>query len=208
MSRGRRIHRGLGLLVGFALAVRLCARLLPPAGPRYRFRRSWRETIRLRDGTKARLRLIRPEDKPLVVAGMQHLSPESRYRRFHDYRAGFSDAELRYLTEVDGVNHFALGAMRAGAGPREGLGVARFVRLPDLPGAAEAALVVADEAQGQGLGSALFLRLMEAARERGIHTLRCHVLASNAPMLHLLARIAPDASAQVEGATVTVDISL
>ena len=40
----------------------------------------WAE--RLRDGEQIVIRPIRPEDRSELAAGMQRLSPESRYRRF------------------------------------------------------------------------------------------------------------------------------
>ena len=39
---------------------------------------------------------------------------------------------------------------------------------------------------GQGLGSRLMKRLMEAAREQGLTTIRGQVLADNEPMLGLM----------------------
>src|SRR5207244_92171 len=107
--------------------------------------------------------------------GFAGLSAESRYRRFFSAKDRLSEAELRYLTEVDGVDHFALGALHDG----EGAGVARFVRLRDRPDTAEAAIVVVDERQGCGLGRLLLTRLTEAARERGITRFRSDVLARN-----------------------------
>jgi hypothetical protein len=48
------------------------------------------------------VRPIAPEDKPLLVAGLQKLSARTVYRRFMSPKTRFTDAELRYLTEVDG----------------------------------------------------------------------------------------------------------
>ena len=201
---------------GAALAVlavhRFCqrrqsARLLQVRG-RYQFHDAYREVIRLRNGTRAWLRPVHPNDKALLVAGMEHLSPDSRYQRFHRAKTAFTNTELRYLTEVDGVNHFALGAGQVdGKGQtRTGLGVARFVRLPDDPSMAEAAVVVADEMQG--LGRALFLRLIAAARERGVATVRCYVLGSNIAMRRLVAAVAPEATTATESETLVFDIPL
>jgi hypothetical protein len=49
-----------------------------------------------------RLRGIRPEDKPLLQEALTRLSRESIERRFLAAKPRFTDAELRYLTEVDG----------------------------------------------------------------------------------------------------------
>src|SRR5207245_4362935 len=96
------------------------------------------------------------------------LSPTSRYRRFLSAKDHLTDREWRYFTEVDGINHFALGAVRHADGQEEGLGVARFIRLIDRPTVAEPAVVVADPWQRKGLGRLLLARLVAAASERGI----------------------------------------
>jgi hypothetical protein len=43
---------------------------------------SRRKTITLRDGARATLRPIAPEDTPLLAASFERLSEDSRYRRF------------------------------------------------------------------------------------------------------------------------------
>ena len=53
------------------------------------------------------IRPILPEDKPLLVAGLRALSPESAMKRFLSPKVSFSAAELRYLTEVDQRDHIA-----------------------------------------------------------------------------------------------------
>jgi GNAT superfamily N-acetyltransferase len=180
-------------------------------GPRF-FSLDYAEDAVLGDGTQVRLRLIRPEDKDLLRAGFDRLSPESRYARFLAPKSSLSDDELRYLCEVDHENHLAIGAVRehreadASPGP-VGLGIARFIRLSD-PGTAEAAIAVADEAQHRGLGRLLFLRLVAAAAERGIERFRCEVLGSNAGMAGLLAQIAPDRSVEVGSGVMSIEMAL
>ena len=146
----------------------------------------------MRDGSVALVRLLRSTDKQLLVAGFEHLSPESRYRRFFTYKHRLTPKELAYLTEVDGEHHFALGAARVLAdGSEQGLGVARFVRWPKEPDVAEAAIAVIDREQGKGLGSILLQRLFAAARERGVTRFRCDVLATNDAMKDLVRELAP-----------------
>ena len=53
------------------------------------------------------IRPIAPSDKPLLVAGLRALSPESAMKRFLSPKVSFSAAELRYLTEVDQRDHIA-----------------------------------------------------------------------------------------------------
>lgn len=153
------------------------------------FDEHYREETELKDGTRVLLRVMRPEDGPLLRRGFERLSAESRYLRFMGTKAELSDADLEALTALDGADRFAIGAIRADTegGETEGLGVARFARLPADPEVAEAAVTVVDEAQGQGLGSLLLRRLAAAARERGVQRFCGDVLSANATMRRLLA---------------------
>ena len=156
---------------------------------RFHFDERYRETARLEDGTRVVLRVLRPEDRALLLRGFERLSPESRYLRFMGSKAELTESELEALTDLDGVDRFAIGAARVhdSGAEAEGLGVARFARLPEDPEVAEAAVTVVDEAQGRGLGSLLLRRLAAAARERGVRRFRGDILAYNEPMRRLLA---------------------
>ena len=178
--------------------------------PRF-FSLDYVERAVLHNGTKVQLRLVIPEDKELLRAGFERLSPESRYARFLAPKSALSDDELRYLCEVDHENHLAIGAVRdddTRGSDMVGLGIARFIRLPDPPNTAEAAIAVADEMHHQGLGKLLFLRLVAAAAERGIERFRCEVLGSNAGMAGLLAQISPDRSIEVGSGLMSIEIAL
>ncbi len=146
----------------------------------------------LADGRAVLLRAVTPASKPLIAAALLRLSPESSRRRFFTPRFRLSDAELDRLTDLDGNDRYAIGAIAVRAdGALEGVGVARYTREADEPRAAEAAVVVIDEYQGLGLGKLLLRRLAAAALRRGIDRLRGIVLRDNDPMLGLLARHAP-----------------
>lgn len=160
-----------------------------PLPNRYHFDEHYREDAELRDGTSVQLRLVRPADRELLRGGFHGLSGRSRYLRFMGAKANLTEAELEALTTLDGMDHLAIGALRwdPASGAAEGLAVARFVRLPQEPDVAEAAVTVVDAVQRQGLGSLLLRRLAAAARERGIRWFRGDVLACNEPMRRLLA---------------------
>jgi GNAT superfamily N-acetyltransferase len=183
--------------------------------PRF-FSLDYLERAVLQDGTPVLLRLIRPEDKDLLRAGFERLSPASRYARFLAPKHALSDDELRYLCEVDHETHVAIGAVletppAAGddaPAPPVGLAIARFIRLADPANTAEAAIAVTDDAQHRGLGKLLFMRLVAAAAERGIERFRCEVLGSNAGMAALLAQISPDRSVEVGGGMMSIEIAL
>ena len=141
------------------------------------------EEVVLRDGSVVLVRPVRPEDKELLVRGWERFGEESRYRRFMGGKGSLSEHDLAYFTEVDHANHEALGARDAETG--EGVGVARYVRLPADPAAAEAAVAVVDDWQHRGLGGELLRRLTERARENGIERFRARLFAFNHSMLAL-----------------------
>ncbi|MBI5478070.1 MAG: GNAT family N-acetyltransferase [Deltaproteobacteria bacterium] len=172
-----------------------------------RFDQGYKEDVTLSDGTAVRLRCVRPSDKGLLLEGFDRLSPESRYRRFFTEKAGLSEADLRYLTEVDGVRHFALGALcRDEAGRQQGIGVTRFVSLDGE--VAEPAVAVIDDMQGKGLGRILFHRLVAAAVERGIQRFSAEVLATNDPMRAILGEVSLDYGRVSDAGVLVIDVPL
>lgn len=93
-----------------------------------------------------------------------------------------SEAELTRLTALDHRDHEALVALDDAG---ELIGVARCIRLEHRPTAAEAAVTVADDWQGQGIGTELLTRLIERAEQIGIETFVASCLAHNDDMLIL-----------------------
>jgi RimJ/RimL family protein N-acetyltransferase len=132
------------------------------------------------------LRPIRSDDKVELAAALERLSPESRRLRFLTAKPRLTGAELRYLTEIDGVNHVALVAVRDDG---HIVAVGRFVRLSDAPDTAEFAIVVGDPYQGQGLGRAVAHALAEMARERGVRRFAATALSDNVAVHRLLGTI-------------------
>jgi GNAT superfamily N-acetyltransferase len=132
----------------------------------------------LPDGTRVRLRFIAPSDKALLARGMSELSPQSRHQRFFTPKTRLSEGELRWFTEVDGRDHVAIVAVFE-SDPGRLAGVARCVRDPEHPDAAEAAITVCDGLQGQGLGRALGLALADVAKALGVKRFTASLLGTN-----------------------------
>jgi GNAT superfamily N-acetyltransferase len=137
--------------------------------------------IALRDGMPILVRPILPEDKDRLREGLTRLSRASRYRRF--------------LTALDPTQP-----------AQPGLGVARYVRLPEDPTTAEAAVTVLDQYQGRGIGTILLEVLAASARQHGIRRFRAYVLAENVTMVEILR----DLGAMVvrDGSLLRVDVSI
>lgn len=175
-----------------------------------RFGTDYEETRRLPDGTPVRMRLLRPDDRAKLLAGFDRLSDDSRYARFFTAMPRLSDATLDRLLAMDGWNHLAIAAEAGDQPPEtaEGLGVARFIRLPEAEDVAEAAVAVVDHMQHRGLGTLLLARLSAAAHERGIRHFRAEVMRTNQAMVSLLHGIDAQAHATYDGAVAIYDLAI
>lgn len=130
----------------------------------------------LRDGGTILLRPLAPADRGRLQRGLAWMSDASRYTRFLSPVVRFTDAELRYLCDVDQRTHVAWGALDPSAPQVPGAGVARYVLLADEPGVAEIAIAVVDPYQRRGVGEALLAALCHEALSAGVHSLRATVL--------------------------------
>ena len=161
--------------------------------------------VTLRDGSLVTVRPISRQDAAPLRAGFKRLSQESRYRRFLSPMQKLTGPMLRYLTGVDHHDHEALVAVGADGTL---VGVARFVRRPSDPEAAEVAVTVADDRQGRGLGTALLGLLADRARAEGIRRFTALILASNREMLELVKDLGPVRTVEQAGGTVELEITL
>lgn len=159
------------------------------------------ERIVLPDGTPALVRPIRRDGGPVLVEALRRLSPQARYQRFLSAKGTLSESELNYLTGYDGVNHLELVLVVADAHGTERfpVAVAQCVRERDDPALAEVAIVVADEWQRRGVGTALFRSLARRAWEVGIRRWKALMLAQNAGARKLLERVGTKRSERPEG---------
>jgi GNAT superfamily N-acetyltransferase len=132
------------------------------------------------------IRPIARTDRQRLAEAFSELSEDTRRRRFGGLASQLGARELDRLTDVDHHEHEALAAVAPGDGRI--VGVARYIALPDDPGAAEVAIAVDDEWQGRGLGRRLMRRLAERASDEGITRLLAYVGADNRPVLGWIAR--------------------
>jgi RimJ/RimL family protein N-acetyltransferase len=144
----------------------------------------------LNDGRRVAIRPIGPDDHERLRASHARLSPESRYRRFLATKPELTSADARYLVEIDGSDHLALVATLPDEPDEPIVAVARYIRLPDDPAAAEYAIVVGDDYQRQGLGGELMARLAQAAVARGVKRFRATMLADNIAIQRVTANLA------------------
>jgi GNAT superfamily N-acetyltransferase len=140
------------------------------------------ERVRTSGGADLLIRQVRPEDKELIAAGIERLSPQSRYRRFFRPLDQLSERDLAYLTEIDHTDHEALAAIDPETGDL--VGVARYVRGAE-PHLAEVSVAVGDPWHRRGVATALLERLVERARQAGITHFVALVMDENVEAISL-----------------------
>ncbi|SHH54715.1 bifunctional acetate--CoA ligase family protein/GNAT family N-acetyltransferase [Pollutimonas bauzanensis] len=148
-----------------------------------------------KDGKPWLLRPIRPEDAEPLQEFVRGLSDESRYMRFVSMLRELTPRMLARYTRIDYDRELALVATvqvpnpEHRGHPREQIiGFAHYLRNADGRGA-EYALVIGDAWQRRGLGAQLMGGLIEAAQGQGLTYIDGVVLATNRPMLSLMAHL-------------------
>jgi acetyltransferase len=202
------------LLAGPDRVIALDARLvLAPVGaplPRlaiHPYPNQYTAAIKLRDGSEATVRAIRPEDEPLIIALHASHSENTIRMRFFSMVKTLSRDSLIRLCHLDYDREMALVAVRRDGDGDKIMGVSRYYLNPET-GVAEFALVVGDAYHRHGLGRQLMERLIGVAKERGVRTLSGLVLADNVPMLRLMASLGFSPPLPVEAGVVAVEMLL
>ncbi len=148
---------------------------------------------KMKDGTPVTIRLIRPEDEPLMVKFHEALSERSVYLRyFHITKLSQRVAHDR-LTRIcflDYDREIALLAERVvpDSGEHEVLAIGRMTKLRDS-NSAEIAFLVRDQFQRRGLGSELLRRLVKIARDERLESIVAYVLEENTEMQSLFRKL-------------------
>jgi acetate---CoA ligase (ADP-forming) len=136
--------------------------------------------VPLRDGSTVRVRPVRAEDRDELRAFFGRLSEDSRAFRFFSAAVNL-DRMAEWAIDVDYVGRYGLVATSGEEGRM--VGHASYIRGGD--GRAEVAFAIADELQGQGLGTILLAHLAEAAAEHGIGLFEAEVLPENHRMVEV-----------------------
>jgi GNAT superfamily N-acetyltransferase len=125
---------------------------------------------------------LEPGDVQAVISMLGRCSPATRYRRFHGVTDGRSHV-TQLLAEIP--DRGAYGAWIGGSC----IGLASLA--VDGRGSAQIGVLVEDNWQGCGAGSALMAALVARARQLRLRVLEADVLADDRFLLGLLARIGP-----------------
>jgi acetyltransferase len=146
-----------------------------------------------RNGMRALIRPIRPEDEPAMVKFHETLSERSVYLRFfHMEKLSSRVAHDRLLRKcfIDYGREMALVAERVnstGDAEREIVAVGRLTRASGER-EAEVAVLVSDRYQRLGLGSELLGRLIQVARDEKLERITATILPENMNMRALAER--------------------
>lgn len=160
------------------------------------------EPVTLADGARILIRPIEPGDAGELAAGLAHLGAVSRFRVFGERVSHLTRQELADLTHVDHSSSDALVALDAATG--EGVGIARYERVPGDATRAEVSCAVLDAWQHRGVGSALAERLAARARAAGIERCTALLVLGNERGRRLLAHVADEVAERRDGGTVAV----
>lgn len=136
--------------------------------------------VTLRDGALLRVRPLLRADRDRLAIGFEDLSEAARYQRFLTPVSHLSTSQLKYLTDIDHVGHFAWGAETESG---IGIAIARYVRIDS--DVAEAAFTITDDFQGRGLGWMLLQALAMVGAFHGFQRFEMTMLADNTAMSHL-----------------------
>jgi len=136
-----------------------------------------------------RIRLLTPEDRTLLAALAERVSPETAVARFHGPVSVLTDRMLDRLLDLEPGRHEAVIA-EDGKGI---VGVARYVRDDPSAATAEVAIVIADDCHHVGVGRALMTELAAVAHQAGITRFRASVLATNDVARRFITALAPNA---------------
>jgi len=111
------------------------------------------------------------------------------------------------FTQLDYDRELALIAVQENAEVETELGVARYVMNTDGE-SCEFALVVADEWQNRGIGTALMQALIEAARQRGFKRIEGEILTENTNMRALVEKLGFSVDSKPEEMTIVFAVKL
>ena len=141
-------------------------------------------------------RSLRGCEKQPVREFYDHLSPRTRYLRFFSPMPVLPDSVLNLIACGDDQQHLTLLAQVPGERASEIVAVGNIG--PSDDGAAELALVVRDDYQRQGIGTALASNILSAAEARGVDRFVAFVLWENVTVIRkLLAHVADMVSARM-----------
>jgi acetyltransferase len=168
---------------------------------------SWK----MKDGNEVVIRPIRPEDEPLMISFHEKLSERSVYLRYFQplkLTQRTAHERLTRICFIDYNREMALVAERKNsAGKPELLAIGRLSKIHGRD-EAELAAVAIDAAQHKGLGTELYRRLIEVAREAKLTKLISNMLPENREMRALCVKLGFKMNSSLEDNMIRAELNL
>lgn len=151
----------------------------PPAG--------YTENATLKDGRRVTLRPIRLEDTPKLREAYSRLSAETIYLRFFTTAKELTEQQAIQFATVDYHERMAFVSEADEDGEPHIVAVARYSIIPGIsPCTAEAAIVVRDDYQSNGLGLLSMRSLVRYAQQQGVKILYGTIHTTNNRILNFI----------------------
>jgi len=147
--------------------------------------REYISSFTLKNGTKVKLRPIKPEDEAMEGEMFKGFSKETQQHRFFKQIGNISHEMLTRYTQIDYDREIAIIAELTKEKEKHMIGVVRLIADP-LNNTAEFAVVVADSWQSNELGSKFTEYIIEIAKKRGIKKVYAKFLSDNEIMISIM----------------------
>ena len=140
----------------------------------------------MKNGREVAYREARRDDEEAIALMLSSLAEESLYSRYIGYRRPAKE-EIRANLEGGGVREIILVALPVGS-ENEIVAQVGCVFL-DPPTSAELSMIVRDDWQNQGLGTALLKAMLSCASQAGVERIVGVIGLSNDRMIHVLDKL-------------------
>ncbi|MBZ5721496.1 MAG: bifunctional acetate--CoA ligase family protein/GNAT family N-acetyltransferase [Acidobacteriia bacterium] len=165
----------------------------------------------MKSGEETTIRPIRPEDEPLLIRLHQALSDRTVYLRYFQplkLSQRTSHERLTRICFIDYDREMALVLERKREdGTPEIIGIGRLSKLRGSD-QAELAVLVDDRCQHQGIGTELYRRLIEVARDEKVQLVVSTILTENRDMLAICQKLGFNLQADMEDGTIRAELKV
>jgi len=166
---------------------------------------------KMKNGVEILVRPIRPEDEPLLIKLHQALSERTVYLRYFQplkLSQRTAHERLQRICFIDYDREMALAVEhKKEDGESEIIAIGRLSRLRGTD-EAEMAVLVDDRYQHQGLGTLLYERLIEVARDERVATVVSTILSENREMQAICRKLGFYLEADIDDGTVQAVLTL
>ncbi|MCD9543280.1 GNAT family N-acetyltransferase [Photobacterium carnosum] len=165
--------------------------------------KEYEQQCQLKDGKQILLRPILPEDEPTHKAFISQVSEEDLYKRFFSEIGELNHEALAKFTQIDYDREMAFVAVY----DEMIIGVARALSDANNKDA-EFAILIRSDFKGAGLGRILMVKLIDYAKQRGLHTLTGMTMPTNRGMITLAQKMGFEIDVQLADGVVDMQLLL